>query len=151
MPRAGRDCQPETIAADLPGGERESREAMGGRFGRRMRLSGARGFEQVFAHGVRSRGPALTVLARPNGRPVARLGLAIARKHLRRAVDRNRVKRRIRASFRKHHKALRGLDIVVVARPGIAQRSLQDIDAMLETHWPDILGLLSRSAAPRVD
>jgi ribonuclease P protein component len=77
----------------------------------------------------------LTVLARENGQRHPRLGLAIARKTLRRAVDRNRVKRLIRESFRLNAGRLPAVDIVVLARPGLQRRSNREIVDSLTRHW----------------
>ena len=66
---------------------------------------------------------------------VARLGLAISKKHCRQATDRNRIKRIVRESFRQHQAELAGLDIVVINQPaakGAANRQLFD---SLSTHW----------------
>ena len=51
-----------------------------------------------------------------HSRGPARLGLAIARKQVRRAVDRNRLKRIARECFRHQAEALQGIDLVVMAR-----------------------------------
>lgn len=66
---------------------------------------------------------------------VARLGLAISKKHCRQATGRNRIKRVVRESFRQHQAELAGLDIVVINQPaakGAANRQL--FDSMSE-HW----------------
>jgi ribonuclease P protein component len=77
-----------------------------------------------------------TVLASPAPVAHARLGLAVSRKVSRSAVQRNRIKRLGRESFRKHGDSLPLLDIVVMARPGAAacdnQRLTASIDALLE-------------------
>lgn len=76
------------------------------------------------------------MLARRNDRrETARLGLAIAKKHVRLAVDRNRVKRLIRESFRRQRNSLKGLDIVVLARPGIEKVDNPTLFASLQQHW----------------
>ena len=46
----------------------------------------------------------------------ARLGLAIAKKRAKRAVDRNRIKRVARESFRCHRHRLAGVELVVMNR-----------------------------------
>jgi len=75
------------------------------------------------------------VLARANQLARARLGLAIAKKQLRRAVARNRIKRVVRESFRCRQSALAGLDIVVMARPGLADIPTRELFEALERHW----------------
>ena len=57
-----------------------------------------------------------TVLVKETGLLKARLGLAISNKHARRAVDRNRLKRLVRESFRIHKEFLPGIDVVVLAK-----------------------------------
>lgn len=71
----------------------------------------------------------------------ARLGLVVAKKHLKRAIDRNRFKRLVRESFRSHQLQLAGLDVVVLARNG-ALRSIRDrasdaesISELLDKAW----------------
>ncbi len=48
-----------------------------------------------------------------------RLGLVIGKESVKLSVERNRLKRLIRDSFRLHQELLAGLDIVVVARKGL--------------------------------
>ena len=59
----------------------------------------------------------------------------MAKKHLRRAVQRNRIKRLVRESFRRHRSELAGLDIVVLVRPGIAEADNTTLLAALDHHW----------------
>jgi len=82
------------------------------------------------------------VLYRPSGRDSARLGLAVAKKHLKRAVDRNRIKRLIRESFRQQRDLLKGLDIVVLVKPGIEKADNRTLLDALHRHWQQ----LSRNA-----
>jgi len=74
-------------------------------------------------------------LYRKNDRDDARLGLAISRKNCRLAVERNRLKRIIRESFRTHRAALGGLDIVVMNRQGAETRANGPLFASLAAHW----------------
>ena len=97
---------------------------------RRMRLSGSKQFEAVYAARVRkSLGP-IAVCARANGLPHNRLGLSVPRR-VGKAVRRNRVKRHLREAFRlTQHGLPTGLDLVVVVRPH-APLTLDDYAALL--------------------
>ena len=75
------------------------------------------------------------MLYRPNGLNGARLGLAIAKKCARRAVDRNRLKRLVRESFRAHVQSLPGVDIVVLCARGAPALSNQRLFELLERAW----------------
>ena len=104
------------------------------RFGRDRRLPDQAAFSRVFARARRSRDHCFTVLYRP-GDHGGRLGLAIAKKNCRKAVARNRLKRIIRESFRRQQAALRGLDIVVINKPGAENRSNAELFDSLAAHW----------------
>jgi len=76
-------------------------------------------FDRVFSAAERARIDWFLVMARPNECGHARLGLIVAKKQLRRAVDRNRVKRCAREAFRSIRAELPACDFVVrlIARP----------------------------------
>ena len=120
----------------------------GNAFPRAARLLTERDFKQVFAGAQRSGDACLTVLARDNGVRQARLGLAIARRRVRRAVDRNRIKRLARESFRYHRQLLEGLDVVVMARDGAGARSNAELRTALHAHWQRLSRRCRRSSAP---
>jgi len=107
----------------------------GSRFGRQNRLLDAAAFGRVFGNATRSRDRLFTVLCRCNEQDIARLGLAISKKHCRLATARNRIKRVIRESFRAHQALLSDLDIVVINQPAAATAKNQELFASLESHW----------------
>lgn len=80
------------------------------------------------------------MLYRDSKRPAPRLGLAIGKKHCRRAVDRNRLKRIVRESFRQHKDRLGELDIVVINNPAAAQASNAALFDSLARHWRRLSG-----------
>lgn len=86
---------------------------------RDARLTDKADFDRVFADNQRARTDSLLVMARPNTVGHARLGMIIAKRLLARAVDRNRVKRCVRESFRQVRADLPACDFVVrlIARP----------------------------------
>ena len=75
------------------------------------------------------------MLASPNTLGHPRLGMAISRKVARTAVARNRIKRAVRESFRQHRGRLHDLDIVVLGRNGVADRTGRELAAALESLW----------------
>ena len=103
-----------------------------GRFQRADRLLKSRDFQRVDREGRRWRMSHFVVLAAQRagsdtaiGRP--RLGLTVSRR-VGNAVERNRVKRRVREWFRRSRGALAaGWDLVVIAKPGAAELELREI------------------------
>ena len=75
------------------------------------------------------------MLARTNGLDRARLGLAIAKRNVRLAVDRNRIKRLVRESFRARRQELAGLDLVVMAKYNTSAKSNRELFDSLDAHW----------------
>ena len=108
-------------------------------FSRDMRMNNPRDFSRVFRQAKRVAGCGLTILTVENTVGTPRLGLAIAKKHLKLAHRRNRLKRIIRESFRQHHAALPNIDIVVLTRPDIIKRSSPDLGHALEQHWSNVV------------
>jgi ribonuclease P protein component len=108
------------------------------RFSRQLRLTDSNQFGPVFKNSRRSGDHLFTVLYRPNGLRYARLGLAIAKKSVRRAVGRNRLKRLIRESFRSAQQQLIGKDIVIMARHNADSASNAEIFASLRRHWQSL-------------
>jgi len=91
---------------------------------RRNRLSRSRDFDAVYRQGrsVSTRYLVLYAFPRPDEvEEESRLGLAVSRK-VGGAVERNRVKRRLRAAFEQLQESLPcGRDFVLIARPGLAE------------------------------
>ena len=107
----------------------------GATFPRSRRLLKPDEYRRVFNDGRRSADRHFLVLALPNGLIDARLGLAVSKKTSRRAVERNRIKRLIRESFRLHQRTLCGLDLVVVSRSGAAGSDNSVCFDSLRQHW----------------
>jgi len=105
------------------------------RFGKHNRLLNAAAFGRVFEKATRSRDKWFTVLCRENDDGPARLGLAISKKHCRKATARNMIKRAVRESFRQHQAALSGLDIVVINKSAAADAARGQLSDSLEKHW----------------
>jgi ribonuclease P protein component len=92
-------------------------------------------FKRAYTTGKRLGNEFFTVNAQPNGLTCARLGMSIAARILRRAVDRNRVRRQIRESFRVHQQDLPAIDIVIGARAGVLAADNARLRSALENLW----------------
>ena len=99
-----------------------------------QRLHNAAEFGRVFAEPARSTDRFFTMLARPGGRSIARLGLTISRRAAKRAVDRNRLKRLAREAFRLQ-RDLPPWDFVVLAKPGAAEAAKRSLRDSLDQHF----------------
>lgn len=108
------------------------------RFPRRARLLKPGEFKHTFEGGRRASVGFLTAVHTDSATAEPRLGLAIAKKNVPQAVDRNRLKRAIRESFRHHRHLLPPADIVVMVRPGSDKSSPQQLRQLLERLWTRI-------------
>ncbi|MCE7761961.1 ribonuclease P protein component [Pseudomonas putida] len=117
-------------------------------FSREKRLLTPRHFKAVFDSPTgKVPGKNLLILARENGLDHPRLGLVIGKKSVKLAVQRNRLKRLMRDSFRLNQQLLAGLDIVIVARKGLSEIENPE----LHQHFGKLWKRLARSRpAPAV-
>lgn len=102
-------------------------------------------FQRVFKHGRKHRGALFTFISCKNGGNNARLGLAIAKRHVPLAVERNRVRRIIRESFRHYQLALSGHDIVVVAQNTMLKLTNTCLQEDLNQQWKTLASYLEGS------
>ena len=75
-----------------------------------------------------------TVIGIKSDQPDSRLGIIVAKKNVKLAAQRNRVKRIVRDYFRRHPLA-QPMDIVFLARKGVAERTNQDLCSDLSKIW----------------
>lgn len=102
---------------------------------RDLRLLNAESYKNVFAKAQRFGNRSFTVLARENGLNHPRLGLAISKKSAKRAVDRNRIKRLFRESFRLNQHELPSVDIIAMCKPSAVSLDSVEIHKQIEMQW----------------
>lgn len=84
-------------------------------FPRHHRLLDGTEFKLVFEQARRVGNAHWTILVRKHSEPKSRLGLAIAKRYVRRAHERNRLKRIAREVFRHFSHQLQGMDLVIMS------------------------------------
>ena len=98
----------------------DSRKNPEQKFSREQRLLLPSDYKFVFNQPIRSSDKLLTILAKKNrSSEHPRLGLAVAKKSVKTAVHRNRIKRLIREFFRLNQHKLACAEYVVLVRNGI--------------------------------
>ena len=112
-------------------------------FSRRYRLTRPEEYRHVSRRARRLSSECFTVLLRKNRLGHPRLGMAIARKHVRSAVRRNRVKRALREAFRCRRRRLADYDMVFISRPALAGKNERELHALVDRLFNEI----ERSAA----
>lgn len=104
-------------------------------FPREARLLHPPQYRAVFAQGEKFVCGGFVIIVAANDHGCARLGMALAKRRMRRAVDRSRVKRIIRESFRYRRDKLPAVDIVVLARNRTASMGNARLGAELTGTW----------------
>nr|WP_294101526.1 ribonuclease P protein component [Providencia sp.] len=104
-------------------------------FTRELRLLTPRHFDNVFKQPQRASSPEITILGRLNELGHPRIGLTIAKKNVKRAHERNRIKRLAREYFRLHQHDLPPMDFVLLVRRGVANLDNRQITEALDKLW----------------
>ena len=107
-------------------------------FDKTRRLLKKSDYDQVFTQAKKLVTTEFIVLYRDNTEGHARLGLALSKKIIAKAHDRNRVKRLLRETFRTRQ--LPAVDIVVLARHGVAKVKNSLMIANLSNVWDKLCG-----------
>jgi len=103
---------------------------------RELRLLTSGDFQRV-SDGVTIKLPRQNILRlpRPNQVDRRRIGFIVSQKNVRRAVQRNRVRRIIRESFRLQQHKLPPVDIIIMARKGLDELSSDELHRLTKKCW----------------
>ena len=107
-------------------------------FAKKNRLLTKSDYDHVFNQAKKLVTSDFVVLYRENTAGHARLGLALSKRIIAKAHHRNRVKRLLRESFRTH--SLPAIDIVILARTGVANVQNSVIITRLSKAWDKLCG-----------
>ena len=109
-------------------------------FGKNKRLLNAQDYGRVFdAPDARASHKHMLLLAKINALPSHRLGLVIAKKNVRLAVDRNRVKRLSREFLRCLPPSDLNMDVVLLARRGLSELDNGELSTILQQQWQKLV------------
>jgi len=104
-------------------------------FKRINRLTKQKDFDNIFKTGVSSFDRIIGVKIVKNNLKYNRFGVIVGKKVSKKAVIRNKVKRRLREVLKVHNKSLKqGIDVVVIALPLSASRDYFELYAIIEKH-----------------
>ncbi|WP_131778337.1 ribonuclease P protein component [Legionella bozemanae] len=106
-------------------------------FKKTQRLLTKNDYNHVFEQAKKIVTSEFIVLFRENNLGYARLGLALSKKLIAKAHDRNRIKRLLRESFRQQE--LPAVDVVFLARQGVAKQTNAIINARMGKTWKKII------------
>lgn len=104
-------------------------------FSRSYRLVSKQDFQSVFAKPHKLTHKSLIVLYKFNHLSCARLGIIISKHQVKLAVNRNRMRRVVRESFRQRKEALKGLDIVVLMRSECSPQGKKALRDDIDNLW----------------
>ena len=109
-------------------------------FGKARRLLNAKDYSRVFDGAeAKASHKHLLLLAKTNNEPGHRLGLVIAKKNVRLAVERNRIKRIAREVFRQLPDSEPHLDVILLARHGLDQLDNAELSTILRQQWQKLI------------
>jgi len=119
-------------------------------FGPDYRLLTPGQFKNVFDGATcKASGPNVLLLARENNLDHCRLGLVIAKKSVRHAVDRNKIKRIARDSFRHNRAEMENMDIIVLARKGLGDLDNTALHKLFADMWRRLIKSASKQNRSR--
>tara|TARA_R110000868_G_scaffold158036_3_gene385766 strand:+ start:9707 stop:10078 length:372 start_codon:yes stop_codon:yes gene_type:complete len=104
-------------------------------------------FKAVFGTKLSVSNSHVVILAKPNTLDCPRIGFALTRKAVKKAVQRNTIKRIIRESFRLSQDKLPQLDLVVMARKGNVDFDKAALRQGIDRLWPQLVKRYQRSSA----
>jgi ribonuclease P protein component len=105
-------------------------------FPKSIRLLNAKDYSNVFSSvDIKLSTQFFTCLAKKHSSDSPRLGIIVAKKNVRLAVSRNRIKRLLRESFRTHKHEIPAYDIVMLAKHTSNQADAEKLSKELQYVW----------------
>ena len=109
------------------------------KFQRAQRLVHKPQFDAAYQKGRKLGDPFFLILIRSNDVGFARLGLSVSARSVGNAVNRNRIKRIIRDSFRMNCTELPAIDVVINTRSAARDATNKALRNSLALHWVNVV------------
>jgi len=113
-------------------------------FPKTLRLLKSHEFRHFVKFGKKVGNKEFLLSAKPNKFNYPRLGIVVSKKCSKKAVERNRIKRVIRESFRYHQHHLGGFDILFVAKKGVVEQPQTQFRTELDKKWQKLFSILGK-------
>jgi len=121
-------------------------------FPKELRLTRAAEYKAVFSkakYKVSCR--YLLIFAIDNTRAHSRIGVIVGKKNVAKAVQRNRIKRLLRTSFRLNQDLLGSVDIVILARHNLGSLNNNSITEKTLLLWQDLIDKVKNKAKASIN
>ena len=121
-------------------------------FPKELRLTRAAEYKAVFSkakYKVSCR--YLLIFAIDNTRAHSRIGVIVGKKNVAKAVQRNRIKRLLRTSFRLNQDLLGSVDIVILARSNLGSLNNNSITGKTLLLWQDLIDKVKNKAKASIN
>ena len=105
------------------------------RFKFNQHLRGRDAFSRVLNEGHRYRANSLSVFSSPNHLTYCRIGIILPKKQVKRAVDRNYIKRLLKENFRLSQHQFSSRDFVIFGYRGLTQMTKTELQALVASVW----------------
>lgn len=115
------------------------------RFSNQLRLKKASEYQAIFKTGKKLTSPYFSIINKANQLSHSRLGIIVSKKSARKAVDRNRIKRIIRESFRLSYQFFPALDLIVVVYPSVMTIKNKQLFIELQQRWLKLATVCKKS------
>ena len=97
------------------------------------RLKNKKDFDRVFKYGKSSKNDFLLLKFKNNNLEDSRFGIVVGKKVSKKAVVRNKIKRRLTEIIKKKlDKIKRGIDVVLITNPGLEKEKFKNLEEKIE-------------------
>ncbi len=121
-------------------------------FTKKQRLLSSKDFSRVFdTASIKVSHPNILVLGKENSLGIPRIGLVVAKKNVKLAVNRNKFKRLVRESFRLKQHQIPSIDAIVLARRGVDNLTDQELSKILSDLWKRVAKKAEKNRKSKVN